>query len=62
MGRDFLQGGDWILVVLIVLGAVPDIAASWQFLLVAGHYWRNDYQHCAPARRFVMKRGWSSRL
>ena len=48
MGRDFLQGGDWILVVLIVLGAVPDIAASWQFLLVAGHYWRNDYQHCAP--------------
>ncbi len=48
MGRDFLQGGDWILVVLIVLGAVPDIAASWQFLLVAGHYWRNDYADCAP--------------
>jgi cellulose synthase/poly-beta-1,6-N-acetylglucosamine synthase-like glycosyltransferase len=48
MGRDFLQSGDWILVVLIVLGAVPDIAASWQFLLVAGHYWRNDYQDCAP--------------
>lgn len=48
MGYDFLLGGDWILVVLVVLGAVPDLAASWQFLLVAGHYWRNDYKGCAP--------------
>jgi cellulose synthase/poly-beta-1,6-N-acetylglucosamine synthase-like glycosyltransferase len=31
-----------------MLGAVPELAASWQFLLVAGHFWRNDYGACAP--------------
>jgi cellulose synthase/poly-beta-1,6-N-acetylglucosamine synthase-like glycosyltransferase len=48
MGHDFLLGGDWVLIALVMLGAVPEVAASWQFLLVAGHYWRNDYQDCAP--------------
>jgi cellulose synthase/poly-beta-1,6-N-acetylglucosamine synthase-like glycosyltransferase len=31
-----------------MLGAVPELAASYQFLLVAGHFWRNDYDACAP--------------
>ncbi len=48
MGHDFLSGGEWILIVLVMLGAVPEVAASWQFLLVAGHFWRNDYDLCAP--------------
>ncbi|MGD0605087.1 MAG: glycosyltransferase [Streptosporangiaceae bacterium] len=48
MGHDFLLGGDWILIVLVMLGAVPELAASWQFLLVAAHFWRNDYDSCAP--------------
>ena len=48
MGHDFLSGGEWILIVLVMLGAVPEVAASWQFLLVAGHFWRNDYEVCAP--------------
>ncbi|MDQ2814066.1 MAG: glycosyltransferase family 2 protein [Actinomycetota bacterium] len=48
MGRDLLQGGDWVLIVLVVLGAFPELAASWQFLLVAGHFWRNHYRACAP--------------
>jgi cellulose synthase/poly-beta-1,6-N-acetylglucosamine synthase-like glycosyltransferase len=48
VGHDFLSGGEWILIVLVMLGAVPEVAASWQFLLVAGHFWRNDYDVCAP--------------
>jgi cellulose synthase/poly-beta-1,6-N-acetylglucosamine synthase-like glycosyltransferase len=48
VGHDFLSGGEWILIVLVMLGAVPEVAASWQFLLVAGHFWRNDYDLCAP--------------
>jgi cellulose synthase/poly-beta-1,6-N-acetylglucosamine synthase-like glycosyltransferase len=31
-----------------MLGAVPQLAASWQFLLVTAHFWRNDYDACAP--------------
>jgi glycosyltransferase involved in cell wall biosynthesis len=48
VGHDFLLGGDWVLIVLVMLGAVPELAASWQFLLVAAHFWRNDYDSCAP--------------
>ncbi len=48
MGHDFLLGGDWILIVLVMLGAVPELAASYQFLLAAAHFWRNDYGSCAP--------------
>ena len=48
MGHDLLQGGDWVLIALVVLGAFPELAASWQFLLVAGHFWRNHYRACAP--------------
>jgi glycosyltransferase involved in cell wall biosynthesis len=61
VGHDFLAGGDWILVVLVLLGAVPEVAASWQFLLVAGHFWRNDYGVCAPVfpRTAVLIPAWN---
>ncbi len=48
MGHDLLQGGDWILIVLVAIGAFPELAASWQFLLVAAHFRRNHYHDCAP--------------
>jgi cellulose synthase/poly-beta-1,6-N-acetylglucosamine synthase-like glycosyltransferase len=48
VGHDLLQGGDWILLVLVVVGAFPELAASYQFLLVAGHFWRNHYRACEP--------------
>jgi len=48
VGHDFLLGGDWILIGLVIVGAFPELAASWQFLLVAGHFWRNHYGACAP--------------
>jgi len=48
VGHDLIAGGDWILIILVLLGAVPEVAASWQFLLVAGHSWRHDYDACAP--------------
>jgi glycosyltransferase involved in cell wall biosynthesis len=61
VGHEFLVGGDWILVVLVMLGAVPEVAASWQFLLVAGHFWRNDYDVCAPVfpRTAVLIPAWN---
>jgi cellulose synthase/poly-beta-1,6-N-acetylglucosamine synthase-like glycosyltransferase len=48
MSRDLLVGGDWVLIALVILGALPELAASWQFLLVAGHFARNHYRDCAP--------------
>jgi len=48
VGHEFLTGGDWLLVVLVVIGAFPELAASWQFLLVAGHFRRNHLRACAP--------------
>jgi cellulose synthase/poly-beta-1,6-N-acetylglucosamine synthase-like glycosyltransferase len=61
VGHDFLSGGEWILIVLVMLGAVPEVAASWQFLLVAGHFWRNDYDVCAPTfpRTAVLIPAWN---
>ncbi len=46
MVHDLRQGGDWILIILVVVGAIPEVTASWQFLLVAGHFWRNHYRAC----------------
>ncbi len=39
---------DWVLVLLVMLGAVPMVAASYQYLLVALHFRRNHYRDCAP--------------
>ena len=38
----------WVLVVLVLAGAVPVLAASYQYLLVALHFWRNHYRDVAP--------------
>jgi glycosyltransferase involved in cell wall biosynthesis len=64
VGHDFLLGGDWILIVLVMIGAVPELAATWQFLLVAAHFWRNDYDTCAPMfpRTAILIPAWNEAL
>jgi cellulose synthase/poly-beta-1,6-N-acetylglucosamine synthase-like glycosyltransferase len=61
MEHDFLVGGEWILIVTVVAGAVPELAASLQFLLAAGHFWRNHYGACAPVfpRTAVLIPAWN---
>lgn len=61
MGDDLLQGGDWILFILVVVGAFAELAASWQFLLVAAHFWRNHYGACEPVfpRTAVLIPAWN---
>jgi cellulose synthase/poly-beta-1,6-N-acetylglucosamine synthase-like glycosyltransferase len=46
--RDLVLSGDWFLIVLVIAGAVPELAASCQFLLIAAHWRRNHYAGCAP--------------
>jgi cellulose synthase/poly-beta-1,6-N-acetylglucosamine synthase-like glycosyltransferase len=48
MGRDFIQGADWAAVGLVIVGALTQLSAAWQFLLVAMHSIRNHYRACAP--------------
>jgi len=43
-----LDGLDWLLVALVMVGAVPMLAASYQYLLVTVHFRRNHYPACAP--------------
>ncbi|HEX3389770.1 MAG TPA: glycosyltransferase, partial [Streptosporangiaceae bacterium] len=43
-----IDGLDWLLVLLVLLGAVPMLAAAYQYLLVAVHFRRNHYQDCVP--------------
>jgi cellulose synthase/poly-beta-1,6-N-acetylglucosamine synthase-like glycosyltransferase len=38
----------WLLVILVLAGALPLVAASYQFLLVAAHFRRNHYGSCQP--------------
>ncbi|HEY3880760.1 MAG TPA: glycosyltransferase family 2 protein [Trebonia sp.] len=40
--------GEWVLIVVVVAGAVPELVGAWQFLLAACHGWRNHYRGCAP--------------
>jgi GT2 family glycosyltransferase len=40
--------GEWALIVIVLAGAIPEIAGAWQFLLAAGHRWRNHYPDCGP--------------
>ncbi len=49
MADDLIRSGDWVLIVLVMAGAVPELLAAWQFLLAAGHFWRNHYAACGPA-------------
>ena len=39
---------DWMLVAFVMVGAVPMLAAAYQYLLVTVHFRRNHYQECAP--------------
>jgi cellulose synthase/poly-beta-1,6-N-acetylglucosamine synthase-like glycosyltransferase len=39
---------DWVLVLFVMVGAVPMLAAAYQYLLVTVHFRRNHYQECAP--------------
>jgi len=48
VSHDFILGGDWLLVVLVMAGAVPELAAAYQFLLIAVHFRRNHYGACEP--------------
>jgi cellulose synthase/poly-beta-1,6-N-acetylglucosamine synthase-like glycosyltransferase len=46
--RVVLDVFDWLLVAFVMVGAVPMLAASYQYLLVTVHFRRNHYQECAP--------------
>ena len=48
MSHDFILGGDGILIALVIAGSFTQLAAAWQFVLVAGHFLRNHYGGCAP--------------
>jgi cellulose synthase/poly-beta-1,6-N-acetylglucosamine synthase-like glycosyltransferase len=48
MARDLVGTGDWLLIALVIVAALPELAASWQFLLVGAHFARNHYRDCAP--------------
>src|SRR6202044_3547599 len=39
---------DWLLVAFVMVGAVPMLAAAYQYLLVTVHFRRNHYPQCAP--------------
>ncbi|MGB3594860.1 MAG: glycosyltransferase family 2 protein, partial [Ornithinimicrobium sp.] len=40
--------GLWVLVFLVLAGAVPLLAATYQFLLIGKHAWKNHYGDTAP--------------
>jgi cellulose synthase/poly-beta-1,6-N-acetylglucosamine synthase-like glycosyltransferase len=46
--RVVLDVFDWVLVAFVMVGAVPMLAAAYQYLLVTVHFRRNHYQECAP--------------
>ena len=39
---------DWVLVLFVMVGAVPMLAAAYQYVLVTVHFRRNHYRACAP--------------
>ena len=47
-GHDGRLATDWLLIVLVIVAALPELAASWQFLLITLHFRRNHYRDCAP--------------
>jgi GT2 family glycosyltransferase len=53
--------GEWVLVVIVIAGAIPEVAAAWQFLLAACHGWRNHYAACRPVlpRTAVLIPAWN---
>ena len=59
-----LTVGKWLLVVFVMAGAVPLIAAAYQFLLVAFHFRRNHYPQCAPyfPRTAILVPAWNEAM
>jgi cellulose synthase/poly-beta-1,6-N-acetylglucosamine synthase-like glycosyltransferase len=53
--------GEWILIVIVLAGAIPELAGAWQFMLAAVHRWRNHYSACRPAfpRTAVLVPAWN---
>jgi cellulose synthase/poly-beta-1,6-N-acetylglucosamine synthase-like glycosyltransferase len=45
---DALLAVKWLLVALVIIGAVPLLVADYQFLLVAFHFRRLHYERCRP--------------
>jgi cellulose synthase/poly-beta-1,6-N-acetylglucosamine synthase-like glycosyltransferase len=45
---DVLLAVKWLLVALVIIGAVPLLVADYQFLLVAFHFRRLHYERCRP--------------
>jgi glycosyltransferase involved in cell wall biosynthesis len=64
LSHDLIVGGEWALVAVVLAGAVPELAAAWQFLLAAGHFWRNHYGACEPVfpRTAVLIPAWNEGL
>jgi len=56
-----IAAGEWALVAIVLAGAVPEVAGAWQFVLAAGHRWRNHYAACRPAfpRTAVLIPAWN---
>ncbi len=54
----------WVLVVLVMVGAVPLVAAAYQYVLVAFHFRRNHYPNCAPyfPRTAILVPAWNEAL
>jgi cellulose synthase/poly-beta-1,6-N-acetylglucosamine synthase-like glycosyltransferase len=64
VSHDFILGGDGILIALVIAGSFTQLAAAWQFLLVAGHFLRNHYGACAPVfpRTAILIPAWNEAL
>jgi cellulose synthase/poly-beta-1,6-N-acetylglucosamine synthase-like glycosyltransferase len=61
MTHGLIVGGEWILIAIVLAGALPEVAAAWQFLLASGHFWRNHYGACEPVfpRTVVLIPAWN---
>jgi cellulose synthase/poly-beta-1,6-N-acetylglucosamine synthase-like glycosyltransferase len=63
-GHDARLTGDWLLIVLVIVAALPELAAAWQFLLITRHWKRNHYRACQPyfPRAAVLIPAWNEAL
>jgi cellulose synthase/poly-beta-1,6-N-acetylglucosamine synthase-like glycosyltransferase len=54
----------WVLVVLVMVGAVPLVAAAYQYILVAFHFHWNHYANCAPyfPRTAILVPAWNEAM
>jgi GT2 family glycosyltransferase len=48
LAHDLAVAGEWAGVAVVLAGAIPLVAAAWQFVLAACHRLRNHYGACAP--------------